>query len=157
MTGQSSFSRETDKVGESMSRPSVLILGLSAALCGFSLWGAVAVAATHAAPFNDHNATQVFQKNQSGGFQQVVAKDPNDKALVAAIRSYLEAEAERFGNGDYSGAFKGVRHLKAVKPAQIQIIYRNVQAGAAIDYVGTDAASVDAIHTWFDAEIPDLE
>lgn len=110
-----------------------------------------------AAPFNNHNSTQVFQKNQSGGFQQVTAKDPNDKALVAAIRSYMEAEAQRFGDGDYSGPFKGLRNLKAVKPAQIHIVYRNVQAGAAIDYVGADAAAVDAIHKWLDAEIPDLE
>lgn len=108
-----------------------------------------------AAPFNHHNTTQVFQKNPSGGIQQVMAKDPNDKALVAAIRSYLEAEAQRFGNGDYSGPFKGVRYLKAVKPSQISIIYRNVPAGAAIDYVGADAAAVDAIHKWFDAQLSD--
>lgn len=106
------------------------------------------------APFSNRNSTQVFQKNQSGGIQQVLAKDPNDKALVAAIRSYLEAEAQRFGNGDYSGPFRGVKHLKAVKPRQIQIVYRNVPAGAAIDYVGVDAAAADAIHKWLDAEIP---
>lgn len=110
-----------------------------------------------AMPFNAHSTTQVFQENQSGGIQQIVAKDSNDKALVAAIRSYLEAEAQRFGNGDYSGRFKGMRRLKAVKPGQIHIIYRNVQAGAAIDYVGVDAAAVDAIHKWLDAEIPDQE
>jgi len=110
-----------------------------------------------AAPFNRHNSTQVFQKNQSGGIQQVVAKDPNDKALVAAIRSYLEAEAERFGKGDYSGPLKGVRYLKAVKPGRVSIIYRDVSAGAAIDYVGADAAAVDAIHKWFDVEISDQE
>ncbi|HEV2111906.1 MAG TPA: hypothetical protein VGT99_11175 [Gammaproteobacteria bacterium] len=110
-----------------------------------------------AVPFNRHNSTQVFQKNQSGGIQQVVAKDSNDKALVAAIRSYLEAEAERFGKGDYSGPFKGVRYLKAVKPGQISIIYRHVSAGAAIDYVGADTAAVDAIHKWLDAEISDQE
>jgi len=95
--------------------------------------------------------------NQTGGIQQVVAKDPNDKQLVAAIRAYLEAEAQRFGNGDYSGHFKGVRKLKAIKPGQIAITYRNVPAGAAIDYVGADAAAVDAIHTWLDAEISDQE
>lgn len=122
-----------------------------------SLWSAVAVAATPAAPFNGHNSTQVFQENQSGGLQQVTAKDQNDKALVAAIRSYLEAEAQRFGDGDYSGSFKGVRNLKAVKPGLIHIIYRNVPAGAAIDYVGADKAAVDAIHKWLDAEIPDIE
>ncbi len=118
---------------------------------------ALAAIAAPAAPFNDHNSTQAFQKNQAGGFQQVTAKDPDDKALVAAIHSYLEAEAQRFGDGDYSGRFKGVRNLKAVKPAQIHIVYRNVQAGAAIDYVGADTAAVDAIHKWLDAEIPDLE
>ena len=110
-----------------------------------------------ATPFNGHNSTQAFQKNQSGGIQQVVAKDPNDKALVTAIRSYLEAEAERFGKGDYSGPFKSLRYLKAVKPGQIGIVYRNVQAGAAIDYVGADAAAVDAIHKWLDAEISNQE
>ena len=110
-----------------------------------------------AAPFNAHNSTQAFQKNQEGGIQQVVAKDSNDKALVAAIRSYLEAEAQRFGDGDYSGPFKDVRYLKAVKPSEISIIYRNVPAGAAIDYVGADPAAVDAIHKWLDAEIPDQE
>lgn len=108
-----------------------------------------------ATPFNAHNSTQAFQKNQEGGIQQVVAKDPNDKALVAAIRSYLEAQAQRFGNGDYSGPFKGVRYLKAVKPSQISIIYRNVPAGAAIDYVGADPAAVDAIHKWLDAQLSD--
>jgi hypothetical protein len=108
-------------------------------------------------PFNVHSTTHVFQENQSGGIQQIVAKDSNDKALVAAIRSYLEAEAERFGNGDYSGPFKGVRNLKAVKPGQIAITYRNVPAGAAVDYVGRDAAAVNAIHKWFDAQISDQE
>ena len=118
---------------------------------------AIAAAPAPAAPFNGHNATQAFQMNQSGGIQQVVAKDPNDKQLVAAIRAYLEAEAQRFGDGDYSGRFKGVRNLKVVKPGQIAITYRNVPAGAAIDYVGADAAAVDAIHKWLDAEIPDQE
>ena len=121
-----------------------------------SLFLLTAVAAP-AAPFNAHNSTQVFQMNQSGGIQQITAKDPNDKQLVAAIRSYLEAEAQRFGNRDYSGHFKGVRNLKAVKPGQIAITYRNVPAGAAIDYVGADAVAVDAIHKWLDAEIPDQE
>lgn len=123
---------------------------VTAAILSLFLLSAVVASA---APFNRHDSTQVFQENQSGGIQQIVAKDPNDKALIAAIRSYLEAEAERFGNGDYSGPLKGVRYLKVVKPDHIGIIYRNVPAGAAIDYVGRDVAAVDAIHKWLDAEI----
>ena len=113
-------------------------------------------------PFNIHNSTHVFQKNQYGGIQQVVAKDPNDKDLVAAIRMHLESEAERFGKGDYSDPMKihgmtmpGVQYLSHVKPGQIAITYRNVPAGAAVDYVGKDAATVSAIHKWFDAQLSD--
>jgi hypothetical protein len=113
-------------------------------------------------PFNIKNSTHVFQKNQSGGIQQVVAKDPNDKDLIAAIRSHLEMEADRFGKGDYSDPMKihgmgmpGVQYLSHIKPGQIAITYRNVPAGAAVDYVGRDAATVDAIHKWFDAQLDD--
>jgi hypothetical protein len=114
--------------------------------------GLIALTATAAPVPNIHNSNRAFQKNPSGGIQQLVAKDPKDADLIAAIRADLEAEAQRFGNGDY-GKGKGVRYLKAVKPAQISIIYRNVTAGAAIDYEGNDAAGVDAIHKWLDAEI----
>ncbi|MGE5624946.1 MAG: aspartate carbamoyltransferase [Bacillota bacterium] len=113
-------------------------------------------------PFNVHNSTHVFQKNQYGGIQQVVAKDPNDKDLVAAIRTHLEMEAERFGKRDYSDPMKihgkgmpGVQYLSKVKPGQIAITYREVPAGAAVDYVGRDAATADAIHKWFDAQLSD--
>lgn len=113
-------------------------------------------------PFDVHNSTHVFQKNTTGGIQQVVAKDPNDKDLVAAIRMHLEMEADRFGKGDYSDPMKihgmsmpGLQYLSKVKPGQIAITYRNVIGGAAIDYVGRDAATVDAIHKWFDAQLSD--
>ena len=115
-------------------------------------------------PFNAHSVTHVFQKNEAGGIQQEVAKNPDDKDLVAAIRTHLEAEAQRFGDGQYSDPAKahgkpmpGVKCLSAIKPGQMAITYRNVAGGAAVDYVGRDAATVDAIHKWLDAEISDLE
>jgi len=120
--------------------------------------------AAPATPFNAQNSNQAFQMNPSGGIQQLVAKDPNDKALVAAIRGYLEAEATRFGAGDYAGLVKvggkdvpAAQYLKKVQPGQMSIIYRNVGSGAAIDYIGKDAATVTAIHDWFDALLSDDE
>src|SRR4051812_31043810 len=58
-------------------------------------------------PFNLKATTQAFQKNPTGGIQQMTAKDPNDKGLIAAIRARLLQEAERFGDGDYSSVTKG--------------------------------------------------
>lgn len=113
-------------------------------------------------PFDIHNSTHVFQKNTTGGIQQVVAKDPKDHDLIAAIRQHLLMEAERFGKGDYSDPMKihgmampGVQYLSRVKPGQLAITYRELPAGGAIDYVGGDAATVDAIHKWFDAQLDD--
>src|ERR1051325_1602592 len=107
---------------------------------------ATLAAAAVPAAFNAKNANQAFQKNSYGGIQQVLAKDPNDKDLIAAIRAELQAEAQRFGNGDYSGSTKAAQFLNAVKPSQMRITYRNVPAGAAVDYVGRDVAAVAAIH-----------
>ncbi|HEY1772980.1 MAG TPA: aspartate carbamoyltransferase [Gammaproteobacteria bacterium] len=119
-------------------------------------------AAAPTAPFNAQDSDQVFQMSQSGGIQQVTAKDPKDKALIAAIRAYLESQADRFGGGDYSGPLKiegkdipTAQYLKAIAPGQMSITYRNVGAGAAIDYMGKDAATVAAIHNWFDALLSD--
>jgi len=137
-------------------------------LCLFAL-AAVAAPRAHppatpqqaapALPYNDSNSSQAFQKNQSGGIQQIVANDPKDQALIAAIRAELEAQAGRFGQGDYSGTVKisgkdipAAQYLGA-KLGQISIIYRNVPSGAAIDYRGRDAAAVAAIHDWFDAQL----
>lgn len=81
---------------------------------------------------------------------------------IEAIRKYLESEATRFGSGDYSGIVKiegkavpAAQYMKAVTPGQMSIIYRNVGSGAAIDYLGRDKATVDAIHAWFDALLSD--
>ena len=113
-------------------------------------------------PFDIHNSTHVFQKTADGGVQQVVAKDAADKDIVAAIRMHLSMEADRFQKGDYSDPKKihgmdmpGVRYLSAVKPGQITIVYREMPNGAEIHYSSKEAATVEAIHKWFDAQLSD--
>lgn len=113
-------------------------------------------------PFNGQNSKHVFQKSPDGGLQQVIANDPSDKDLVAAIRSHLSMEAARFGKGDYSDPMMihgmdmpGVQYLSSVKLGQIIIVYRELPNGGEIRYTGKDPATVDALHKWFDAQLSD--
>lgn len=113
-------------------------------------------------PFNIHNSTHVFLKTADGGAQQVLAKDASDKDLIAAIRMHLGTEADRFKQGNYADPMKihgmdmpGVQYLSKVKPGQIGITYRDLPNGGEIRYSGKDAATVDAIHKWFDAQLSD--
>ena len=111
-------------------------------------------------PFNVHSTTHVFLKGAAGGTQQVIAKDGSDQGLVAAVRTHLSYEAARFAHGDYSDPAKmhgvhmpGLEYLSSVKPGQMEIVYRELPGGAEIRYSGKDAATVDAIHKWFDAQL----
>jgi len=113
-------------------------------------------------PFNGQNSKHVFQKMPDGGLQQVIAMDASDKDLVGAIRGHLSMEAERFRKGDYSDPMSihgmdmpGVQHLSSIKPGQIVIAYRELPNGAEVRYTGKDAATVAAIHQWFDAQLSD--
>jgi len=113
-------------------------------------------------PFNGQNSKHVFQKMPDGGLQQVLANDASDKSLVEAIRGHLSMEADRFKKGDYSDPMKihgmdmpGVQYLSSVKPGQIVIAYRDLPNGGEVRYTGKDAATVTAIHNWFDAQLSD--
>jgi len=113
-------------------------------------------------PFNVHSTTHVFLKDAAGGTQQVIAKDGSDQGLVAAVRTHLSYEAVRFAHGDYSDPARmhgvhmpGLEYLSSVKPGQMEIVYRELPGGAEIRYTGKDAATVDAIHKWFDAQLSD--
>lgn len=153
--------------------PRSILVGL-ALLCSFGMIAVsaegeptqrqkeVAVQGAMVMPFNIHNSTHVFLKAADGGTQQVLAKDPSDKDLIAAIRMHLESEADRFKQGNYSDPMKihgmdmpGVQYLSNVKPEQIGIKYLDLPNGGEILYTGKDVATVDAIHKWFDAQLSD--
>ena len=113
-------------------------------------------------PFNGQNSKHVFQKTPDGGLQQVIAKDASNRGLVEAIRGHLSMEVDRFKKGDYSDPMKihgmdmpGVQYLSKIKPGQIVITYRDLPNGAEVRYTGRDAATVTAIHNWFDAQLSD--
>jgi hypothetical protein len=112
-------------------------------------------------PFDLGKTQHIFQMTESGGVQQVVAKDSNDAEQVALIRQHLQHEAMRFSAGDFSdpaalhGAdMPGVREL-AAGSAQIKIDYSDLSNGAQLTFATQDLHLITAIHRWFGAQLSD--
>jgi len=49
----------------------------------------------------------------------------------------------------------GLAALKAAKPGEITIVYKEVGGGAELTYLARDAKLVAAFHEWFDAQLSD--
>jgi len=49
----------------------------------------------------------------------------------------------------------GLADLKASKPGQIAIAYKEVKGGAQLTYKTSDMSLVPALHKWFDAQLSD--
>ena len=113
-------------------------------------------------PFTLAATTLIFTKSETGGIQQVVAKAAGDEAQIKLIRQHLKEIQSQFLKGDFSGpthihgmAMPGLAELKAAKPGQIAIGYRNLKDGAELTYKTADATMVVALHKWFDAQLSD--
>jgi len=113
-------------------------------------------------PFSLAATTHLFAKSDTGGTQQVVAKDAGDAVQIQRIREHLHAIHAQFSRGDFSGPthihgqdMPGLAELKAAKPGQIAIAYKDIQGGAELNYTTSDANLVAALHTWFDAQLSD--
>ena len=113
-------------------------------------------------PFNLHDTRHHFIKNAEGGIQQVVARASDDVNQVQLVRTHLKEIREQFLHGDFSGPahihgndMPGLRELQESKPGQIEITYKDVNAGAELNYVTSNTELVSAIHSWFDAQVSD--
>ncbi|MFS8064675.1 MAG: hypothetical protein ACMG5Z_08805 [Luteimonas sp.] len=113
-------------------------------------------------PFSLKATTHVFTETDTGGVQQVVAKDAADAQQVKLIREHLREIRLQFLKGDFSapahihGAeMPGLAVLEASRPGQIGIEYEDVEAGAKLTYGAADAKLVKALHQWFDAQLAD--
>jgi hypothetical protein len=113
-------------------------------------------------PFTLAATTHIFTKDAKGGIQRVVAKKSNDTAQIKLVRKHLQEIREQFLQGDFSGPshihgqdMPGLAALKAAKPGQIDISYKDVKGGAELRYKTPDAELVTALHQWFDAQLSD--
>lgn len=113
-------------------------------------------------PFNLSATTHIFTKTLDGGVQQVVAKKFDDQVQVNLARSHLQEIREQFLKGDFSGPshihgqdMPGLVDLKAAKPGQITIDYKDITGGGQLTFWTQDASLVAALHKWFDAQLTD--
>lgn len=113
-------------------------------------------------PFDLEKTTHIFSKTDTGGIQQVIAKDKSDTVQIDRIRLHLNEIAKEFQQSDYSNPEKihgasmpGLAELKAAKPGQIKIVYKELPDGAEITYSTHVEKLKLAIHHWFDAQLSD--
>ena len=113
-------------------------------------------------PFSLKATTHIFTKTAEGGVQRVVAKNAADAQQVKLVREHLREIQTQFLKGDFSGPthihgaeMPGLAELKAAKPGQVAIDYKDVDAGAELTYRTADAKLVAALHQWFDAQLSD--
>jgi hypothetical protein len=112
-------------------------------------------------PFNLDKTVHIFNKTETGGVQQVIAKNASDAEQIRLIREHLAHIAASFAQGDFSGPasihgpeMPGLAELRA-GAEQVQFAYRDLPDGAQIDYSTDQPALVDAIHRFFDAQLSD--
>lgn len=122
----------------------------------------VAERGSHVMPFDLEKTTHIFLKTDTGGIQQVIAKDKADSEQISLIRLHLSQIAEEFQQGDYfnperihGAAMPGLAELKAAGPGQVKIVYRELPDGAEITYATHIEKLKRAIHHWFDAQLSD--
>ena len=113
-------------------------------------------------PFDLEKTTHVFTATDSGGRQQVRAKNPADGEQIRLIRKHLAEIAAAFARGDFSGparihgeAMPGLVALRDAKPGLIEYRYRGLPDGGEIDYVSRDPGLIAAVHRFFEAQLSD--
>ncbi|HVL95045.1 MAG TPA: hypothetical protein VM266_04225 [Solirubrobacteraceae bacterium] len=112
-------------------------------------------------PFSLDATTHYFDATPTGGIQRVLAKDPGDAEQVRLIREHLREEAAAFARGDFGDPasihgddMPGLRELSAGHD-RIDVRYRDLPAGARIDYRTRDRRLARAVQAWFDAQLSD--
>jgi hypothetical protein len=115
----------------------------------------------HVMPFDLRKTTHVFEKTGTGGVESVVVKSQVDRDQLPLIRAHLRKEQQLFTKGDFSDPMAihgmkmpGIDTLRR-NAEQLRISYRDLPRGAQLRYATNDAEVLNALHTWFDAQVMD--
>lgn len=121
----------------------------------------VAARGTQVMPFDLDRTTHMFQPLNDGGLQTVTSKVATDQEQIALIRQHLQHEAERFRQGDFSDPasihgsdMPGLASLRA-GANKLEVRFDTLPVGAQIRYTTNDPAVLQALHSWFQAQVSD--
>ncbi|WP_233835783.1 aspartate carbamoyltransferase [Paraburkholderia sp. ZP32-5] len=113
-------------------------------------------------PFSLKATIHIFTKSDDGGSQQVIAKSLSDSHQIRLIRKHLREIQMQFQRGDFSGPVRthgadmpGLVQLRAAKPGQMSITYKDIAGGGELTYRSDDPNLVSSLHAWFDAQLSD--
>ncbi len=110
-------------------------------------------------PFSVSKTLHIFRMTESGGVQQVVARDLSDTGQVSLIRRHLKRDTRKSQCGDYSDPAKlhsedipGLKELQS-GVSRIKVSYAELPTGVTITFRTTDLHLITAIHCWFGAQL----
>ncbi|MFE7841255.1 aspartate carbamoyltransferase [Streptomyces sp. NPDC057474] len=112
-------------------------------------------------PFDLEQTTHRFTATETGGVQDVVADQSDDAKQIGLIRTHLQQEAKAFSRGDFGDPAQihgdSMPGLKGLQEGyeRIEVRYRERPEGATLTYATDEPALVDALHTWFKAQLSD--
>jgi hypothetical protein len=114
-------------------------------------------------PFDQGLTTHRFTKADNGGVEIVTANDPADTTQAALVQGHLEREQQLFSAGDFSDpmaihgmAMPGIDDLRqGATGGSLTVTYEILPAGAQLTYTATTPQLVNAVHSWFDAQLMD--
>ncbi|MFM0295176.1 MULTISPECIES: aspartate carbamoyltransferase [Paraburkholderia] len=144
----------------------IVMAGLGAAVESFAAdaerQAEVAQRGAEVMPFSLKATTHIFTKSDDGGSQQVIAKNQSDSRQIRLIRKHLREIQTQFQRGDFSAPARthgadmpGLAQLRAAKPGQISIAYKDIRGGGELTYRSNEPNLVSSLHAWFDAQLSD--
>ena len=112
-------------------------------------------------PFDLDKTTHIFNMTDTGGVQQVIAKDPNDTEQIRLIQQHVRHEAINFSSGNFSDPtalhgdeMPGLKDLTA-GASKVKVEYAALPKGAQITFTSDDTHLITSLHQWFGAQLSD--
>jgi hypothetical protein len=109
--------------------------------------------------FDQDKTAHHFRLTTAGGAIEVVARDPNDRALLVQVRAHLQEIAAEFAAGQFGKPFMthgeapaGVRVMEQQKH-KIAYVFEEIPDGGRVSITTSDGRAKNAVHDFLRYQI----